>query len=352
MNSRSGIFGFLYSIRHSGYGIAFGLLFPLAASAVESLRVGEDGNSILDIYASIPLVIRVMAPILLGGFALWMSKAGERNARQKQLLAETRARHAEELEERNQKLRELNKTLEGLVYTASHELKTPVLNFKSMLNMLHAVEGEDNSEELREDILKRMEQSTDRFLQTIADLLKVSESQSDTLENPEIVNFESSIRSVLTGISQTIREKQGKIVVETDDFPEISFSPTALNNMFQNLILNSLQFSHPDRKPIITIQSYKENGSIVVSVQDNGQGMNLEQHGDKIFDMFTRFHADTSGNGVGLYLVKKHMEKAGGTVEVKSELGVGTTFYLRFSAKSLPFREETTSGIGSRSLLI
>ena len=81
------------------------------------------------------------------------------------------------------------------------------------------------------------------------------------------------------------------------------------------------------------IQPYVKNGTIEITYSDNGIGIDLIKHGSKIFEMFQRFHNDSSikGSGVGLYLVKRLVEKNQGTIDVESQLTNGTTFRIKFN---------------------
>jgi two-component system CheB/CheR fusion protein len=114
---------------------------------------------------------------------------------------------------------------------------------------------------------------------------------------------------------------------------QVLFSKKNLRSIVYNLISNAIKFKR-DESPVITIHSWKEGINIVLSVQDNGIGI---QKGDidKIFDMYGRLHQDVEGHGIGLYLAKKIVNAAGGNIIVESELGKGTTFtvYLKIEAE-------------------
>jgi signal transduction histidine kinase len=96
-----------------------------------------------------------------------------------------------------------------------------------------------------------------------------------------------------------------------------------------NLVSNALKYRHPDRAPVVQVRSYREQGRLVVRVQDNGLGLSKAQQG-KLFRLFQRLHPHVEGTGVGLYLVKKILDHAGGSIQVESELGQGSTFIAVF----------------------
>jgi signal transduction histidine kinase len=105
-------------------------------------------------------------------------------------------------------------------------------------------------------------------------------------------------------------------------------SRQGLHSVLYNLLSNALKYAQPGRSPHIGVRTARTGEMLVLSVQDNGRGINLERHGGELFQLFRRFHADVMGSGVGLYLVNRLVHQAGGRVEVASTVGQGTTFRL------------------------
>jgi signal transduction histidine kinase len=95
------------------------------------------------------------------------------------------------------------------------------------------------------------------------------------------------------------------------------------------LVSNALKYSHLGRKPLVRIWSHEETEHVVLSVQDNGLGLDAGQQAE-LFTMFRRLHTHVEGTGIGLYMVKRSVENAGGKVQVTSELGAGSTFSVYF----------------------
>jgi two-component system, sensor histidine kinase len=114
-------------------------------------------------------------------------------------------------------------------------------------------------------------------------------------------------------------------VVDVADCPTAYFSPKNLRSILYNLLSNGLKYAHPDRPPVVQIRSRCLPGRLVLTVQDNGLGLTQEQQG-KLFVLFQRLHTHVEGSGVGLYMVKRIVENAGGSIEVQSQPGVGTRF--------------------------
>jgi signal transduction histidine kinase len=112
--------------------------------------------------------------------------------------------------------------------------------------------------------------------------------------------------------------------------------PAYLDSIFYNLISNAIKYRAPDRDPIITLRSAIELGKMVLTIQDNGSGIDLEKQKNKIFNLYQRFHHNVEGKGMGLFLVKTQIEALHGNIEIESQPNKGTTFRI-----SLPLKEET-----------
>ena len=99
-----------------------------------------------------------------------------------------------------------------------------------------------------------------------------------------------------------------------------------------NLLSNALRYSYPGRNPIITLTCTKEDNHQVLRVSDNGIGIDLSKHGDKLFGIYQTFNGNADARGFGLFISKNQIEAMGGKIEVESEIGKGTTFKIYFKA--------------------
>ena len=98
-----------------------------------------------------------------------------------------------------------------------------------------------------------------------------------------------------------------------------------------NLLTNSFKYAHPNREPIIKLRSYKtKEGKVQLEYSDNGLGMNMSKVKDRIFGLYQRFHENADSKGIGLYLIHSQIIALGGTIEVASEVNVGTMFTITF----------------------
>lgn len=278
-----------------------------------------------------------LAPIVLGIFSFLLGVNVDKRVeseREVTLALKEKAdvqRHlAERLQTQNDELLELNATLDGMVYTASHDLKTPVINFESMLKMLRMVKDQPGNEKMVEEIIQRMEAATVRFKSTIGDLLEVSRVEKEAGELIAL-NLEPIISEILVSLESYIQDGEAKVVLDLEN-AEVLGIQSVLTSVFQNLITNSIKYRSAERPPLIQITSQKKADFVEIRFSDNGSGIDLERQGKKMFKMFTRFHSSGEGTGIGLYIVKRSILKLGGNISVESKVGEGTTFIIQLQS--------------------
>ncbi|MCZ2141734.1 MAG: HAMP domain-containing histidine kinase [Bacteroidia bacterium] len=123
------------------------------------------------------------------------------------------------------------------------------------------------------------------------------------------------------------------IEIDVKDAPEIYTIKTYLRSILENLITNSIKYAKQNENPHIIIKSCKKDKNIILSFKDNGIGIDMEKHKNQIFGLYKRFDNTKEGKGLGLYMVKSQVERLGGKIEIKSEVGIGTEFILTFPEK-------------------
>ncbi|MDQ3535658.1 MAG: CHASE domain-containing protein [Bacteroidota bacterium] len=233
----------------------------------------------------------------------------------------------------NEELLKINNDLDNFVYTASHDLKAPISNLEGLMELIYsATEDKLNSKEKK--IFNMVNITINKFKNTILDLTEITKIQKQTSEDIEIIFFEDEINDVKTQIQKMIDDSDATIITEFK-IPAVSFSKKNLHSIFYNLVSNAIKYRSPQRSPIIKVDSYEENGFIILRVQDNGLGIDPSKQ-DKLFGMFKRLHDHVEGTGIGLYIVKRILENSEGKIEVESKLNEGTTFKAYFK-KELTF---------------
>lgn len=112
-----------------------------------------------------------------------------------------------------------------------------------------------------------------------------------------------------------------------DDCPNIKFSAKNLRSILYNLLSNSIKYASPERPPEVLIKTAKLDGYQVLIVKDNGLGIQNKNR-EKIFSMFKRCHDHVEGTGIGLYMVKRIVDNAGGKIEIESDMEKGSAFKI------------------------
>ncbi len=244
------------------------------------------------------------------------------------LNEELRQRNAE-LHASNQRLLRTNADLDNFIYTASHDLWNPISNIEGLLLALqHDLALPPGAGDVTE-LLALMQDSVDRFKRTIRDLTDVARLQQAHAPFATEIDLARLIDEVRRDLASQFAAAAGTLTVEVSACHTLHFAEKNLRSIIYNLLSNGLKYRHPARPPQLAIRCYATPNNHVLTVQDNGLGLDVTQQG-KVFGLFQRQHDHVEGSGVGLYMVKKIMENAGGTIEVESELGVGSTFLVYF----------------------
>ena len=132
-----------------------------------------------------------------------------------------------------------------------------------------------------------------------------------------------------------LQETGAKLVVDVAATPPIHFAEKNLRSIIYNLLSNAVKYHSPDRAPHVDVRAHVRDGHTVLEVHDNGLGL-TPAHLPRLFGMFQRFHDHVEGTGIGLYMVKRMVENAGGRIEVHSQLGAGTTFFVHLPHAANP----------------
>ncbi|MER2999521.1 PAS domain-containing protein [Pontibacter populi] len=231
-----------------------------------------------------------------------------------------------ELGNANKQLVYTNKDLDNFIYTASHDLRAPISNIERLLIKLLLVLPEQSREEGEaKQIISMMQKAVERFKKTISNLTEISKLQkSENLES-EVIDLPELIEEVKSDLGYLVSESKAEVIVDLNLCKSVSFSEKNLRSIIYNLLSNALKYRHPDRVPLIRIKCDQDEDQFLLTIKDNGLGLSQQSKG-KLFTMFRRFHDHVEGSGVGLYMVKRIVDNAGGKIDVETEEGTGTTF--------------------------
>jgi signal transduction histidine kinase len=234
----------------------------------------------------------------------------------------------DELQATNRRLLRTNTDLDTFVYTASHDLKAPITNIEGLLVALHEqLPPAALAAPLVPRILDLMRDSVARFQQTIGHLTDIAQLHQAAAPSPEAVAVAALVEAVRLDLAPLLLAAQATLTVDVAPGLAVQCPPNTLRSAVYNLLSNALKYQAPGRPPVVALRAHAHAGQAVLAVQDNGLGLSEAQQG-QLFHMFRRLHSHVEGSGVGLYMVKRLVENAGGTIAVQSQPGVGSTFTL------------------------
>ena len=230
----------------------------------------------------------------------------------------------EALQAQNTVLARTNRDLDTFVYAASHDLKQPAQNLAGLLGELkRSVPFADPEADL---MLQLGEQSVQELLATVQALAEMVQVQRPTEGlPPEPVPVRPLVEEVIRSLQDgAARPPSWKLNFSAA--PAIRFVRVNLRSILYNLLSNAVKYADPARPLQISVRTEVQEDRLVLVVQDTGLGIDLDRHGPDLFHLFRRFHDAMPGAGVGLYLVHRLVEQAGGHLAVESEVGQGSTF--------------------------
>lgn len=229
-----------------------------------------------------------------------------------------------ELSKRTDMLARSNSELEQFAYVASHDLKEPLRIISSYVQLLQRRYGAELDGEAHE-FMGYVVDGANRMNRLINDLLSYSRisAQAHALEP---IDLELPLKEALQNLQISLREVDAKVHI--GELPHVQGARSELAQLFQNLIANALKFRGP-QTPKIVVECKDCGDHCEVSVADNGIGIEA-QYFEQIFVIFRRLHTQDvyPGTGIGLALCKKIVERHGGALWLRSELGVGSTFFF------------------------
>lgn len=280
-----------------------------------SLAVGVHGFDRLIFFTALALVVSLLR-------------------RNQIVLNEVNSKLEEKVKTRTAALNESNRQLEAFCYTLAHDLRAPLRAIQGFADIVITDQGAEMNEHTRMG-LERIRNSAERMGRLILDLLAYTElSRADFHRQP--VDLEAICTKVLRVFADEIARTHAKVTIDLP-IKWILGDPAGAERILVNLLGNALKFTQPGRAPVIEISSERRGGNARVCVQDNGIGID-PKYRDRIFGVFQRLSSATSSSetGIGLAIVKRSVEKMGGTVGMESEPGKGSCFWFELPGVSAP----------------
>ena len=161
----------------------------------------------------------------------------------------------------------------------------------------------------------------------------VAISTNVNLEKKPIV-LNEKIAAAELNLSAFLKKNNARVINEVEDDVQIKVIPAYIDSILMNFITNAVKYRDPSRDPVIRLSVTKNDKYTILSIEDNGLGIDMKKYGDKLFGMYKTFHHNSDARGIGLYITKNQIEAMNGKVMVSSEVGKGTTFNIYFNEKN------------------
>ncbi len=219
-----------------------------------------------------------------------------------------------------------NERLVHFAHIVSHNLRSHASNFQLTLQTFDDVK-EPNEIIVFNSYLNDISLSLNQTLKHLNEVVTINTS----LQIKENIDIEAVFNLVLKEFQSEIDQLNAVVVYDFAELMSIEYAPTFLESIFRNLVSNTIKYRDPSRILKISVKTKFRNKRSLLVVKDNGLGIDLKKHGNKLFHMYRTFHNNDDARGVGLFLVKSKVEALGGDISVKSELGKGSSFSIRFN---------------------
>lgn len=220
-----------------------------------------------------------------------------------------------------------NENLKDFAHIATHDIRTHVGNLCSITEFL-----EDELRELlsANENYKMLKDSLDNLKETIVNLNSIRLNKPKKFNALNQLVLYQYIENAIYNVSAIAKKEKCRIVNKVDKDLKVMGIEAYLDSIILNFLTNAIKYKSKERLPIIELTSTVEAEYVVLNIRDNGLGIDLNAHYDKLFTLNGTFHEHHDSRGVGLYITKSHIESIGGKIKVESKVNEGTCFSVYF----------------------
>ncbi|HLZ87431.1 MAG TPA: ATP-binding protein [Puia sp.] len=219
-----------------------------------------------------------------------------------------------------------NNQLVDFCNIVSHNLRAPLVNISMLAEFIE--ESEDADEQ--QLMISKLRPVVGNLHDTFNELVESIQIKQDLEIKTEDICLADCLQKTLDGLQTEINKLQAHIEVDFSKAPVIRYPPKYIRSILDNLVSNSLKYHSPARQPSIELRSEIVDKNIVLSIRDNGLGLDLTKHRDNVFKIGKVFHRHPNAKGFGLFMTKTQVESMGGRIWVESQPDKGTVFFIEF----------------------
>lgn len=220
-----------------------------------------------------------------------------------------------------------NARLQNFAYIVSHNIRSHSANLTALVDLLQ--EATEKSQAAI--FLQMLKTSTDKLAETIINLNEIVTVTTTSPQAKEPRYLGQEVNRTLAALNLLLHQTQLAVAVAIPEEVTVNVVPAYLDSILLNLFSNAIKYRSRSAAPHLALGCYREEDYVVLTVTDNGQGLDLARNKNKIFGMYKTFHDNEDARGLGLFITKNQVEAMNGKIEVDSTVGVGTTFKVYFS---------------------
>ena len=220
--------------------------------------------------------------------------------------------------------KDLNAKLSGFTHIVSHNIRSNTSNMTMLIELIE----DTNSLSEKKEYFNLLKQSNNKLSETILHLNETIDLQFTSKKRKTEIKVKTEIKNVLATFKDEISTGKTTVLLNIDKDLVLNTIPSYFESIITNLISNAIKYKSPEKKHQIKIFAGKEKRKTIITVEDNGIGIDLTKNKDKIFGMYKTFHDNTDAIGLGLFMTKNKVNVLGGTIDVESKIYEGTVFKL------------------------
>lgn len=249
----------------------------------------------------------------------------QRDITERKKLEAERDSHVLDLEQAIADVKSRNDRLHNFSNVLSHNIRSHTSNIMALVKLIQMHPLPDGAVKFFE-VLDRSVHNLD---ETIRNLNSTISSNIDPRADKEEVDLTKLLSKIRESLSVDIDEANVTLDCRCEECSFLWADKALLESIVTNLITNAIKYRSKNRVPIVKIESELNESAYVLRVSDNGQGIDLNRHGNDVFGMYKTFNSEGKGQGIGLYLTRNQVDMMGGSIAVESALEVGTTFTVK-----------------------
>lgn len=217
-----------------------------------------------------------------------------------------------------------NERLKNFAYIVSHNLRSHSGGISTLIELI----ASDYPDFSQTEFFEYLKKSSDNLTETIKHLTEVVQINLSTKEKLETVELKTVIDSNISSLLTQAKKNNITIINEVQANIKVAAIPAYLDSIVMNFITNAIKYQSLKRESYLKIQTEETDNYVILKFIDNGLGIDLKKHGNKLFGMYKTFHNHADSRGIGLFITKNQIEAMNGKIEVESEVNNGTTFKI------------------------